>query len=192
MNKARTKKSGYPKYLVMFLIPMMLFAVNCKQQDESDNATTDDVNVVTQAREEALNALSSTTENGEVYDFTETMPQFPGGQQQMIRWIADNLQYPVEAAKNGKQGRVVVKFIVGKDGVVSNPQVVKGIFPALDEEAIRVISTMPKWTPGKQEGKDVAVNFTIPIVFKIDGNTSLPKDKASENEIAITTYGQQK
>lgn len=100
-------------------------------------------------------------------DFVEQMPQFPGGQAAMLKWIADNLQYPVIAAENGKQGRVTVKFVVDKEGSISNVQVVKGVFPALDQEAIRVINKMPKWNPGRQNGKAVAVNFTIPVTFKL-------------------------
>lgn len=102
-----------------------------------------------------------------IRDYVEQMPQFVGGQAAMLRWIADNLQYPMIAIETGKQGRVIVKFVVDKEGGISNVQVVKGVFPALDQEAIRVINKMPKWNPGKQNGKPVAVNFTIPVTFKL-------------------------
>lgn len=100
-------------------------------------------------------------------DFVEQMPQFPGGQAAMMKFISENLVYPVVAQEAGKQGRVTLKFVVDKDGSISNVEVVRGIFPACDAEAIRVIKKMPKWNPGRQNGKAVAVNFNIPVVFKL-------------------------
>lgn len=107
------------------------------------------------------------TEDETPLNFVEQMPQFPGGTAAMMKFISDNLNYPVVAIENGKQGRVTVKFVVGKDGGISNVEVVKGIFPACDIEAVRVINKMPKWNAGRQNGKAVAVNFNIPVVFKL-------------------------
>ena len=100
-------------------------------------------------------------------DFVEQMPMFPGGPTAMMKFISENLVYPVVAQEAGKQGRVTVKFVVDKDGSISNVEVVRGVFPACDAEAIRVIKKMPKWNPGRQNGKAVAVNFNIPVVFKL-------------------------
>lgn len=102
-----------------------------------------------------------------VYQVVEEMPEFPGGIGACLEFLAKNVQYPAEAMKAGKQGKVIVQFVVEKDGSVSNPQVVRSVDPDLDAEAIRVTSTMPKWKPGYQKGEPVAVKFTIPVAFKL-------------------------
>ena len=103
-----------------------------------------------------------------VFKVVETMPEFPGGQQALMKYLATNVKYPVIALENGIQGRVVCQFVVEKDGKPSNIQVVRSSGePSLDKEAVRVISTMPKWKPGKQRGKPVRVTYTIPVNFRI-------------------------
>jgi TonB family protein len=103
----------------------------------------------------------------EVYTVVEQMPEFPGGETALPAYLGKEIKYPDEAIKKGIQGKVFVTFVVGSDGTVKNAKVVRGVDPMLDAEALRVINTMPKWTPGKQSGKDVAVQFTIPINFKL-------------------------
>lgn len=104
--------------------------------------------------------------NDEVIPFlpSEDMPVFPGNVQ---KWIAKNVKYPDLAAYNDIQGKVLVQFVVERDGSVSNIKVVRSVDPTLDKEAIRVISQMPKWKPGKQRGKAVRVSYTLPIAFKL-------------------------
>lgn len=97
----------------------------------------------------------------------EQMPQFPGGQVEMNKYISENLQYPKVAKDNGIQGRVVLRFVVDKDGSISDVQVVRSLDPSCDKEAVRVIKSMPKWNPGKQNGREVPVYFTLPVTFKI-------------------------
>ena len=100
---------------------------------------------------------------------TEQMPEFPGGQAALMKFINENLRYPATAIENGIQGRVVVQFVVKKDGSVNdNIMIVRGVDPALDQEAIRVCKTLPKFIPGKQNGQPVNVWFTLPITFKLD------------------------
>ena len=107
-----------------------------------------------------------------VFLVVETMPEFPGGQQEMMKFIATNIQYPAIAIENGIQGRVICQFVVEKDGMVTDIQVVRSSGDAsLDKEAIRVINSMPKWKPGKQRGKPVRVKYTIPINFRLQDNT---------------------
>ena len=107
-------------------------------------------------------------EEEEVFIIVETMPEFPGGQGAMMRYIAENIQYPIIAMENGIQGRVICQFVVEKDGRVSNIQVVRTSGdPSLDKEGVRVISTMPKWKPGTQRGKPVRVTYTIPVNFRL-------------------------
>ena len=97
----------------------------------------------------------------------EEKPEFPGGEAAMFQWIAKNIKYPEIAKENGVQGKVFVQFVIGKDGKVTDVQVVRGVDPSLDKEAVRVIQSMPTWKPGKQRGKAVKVSFQIPINFKL-------------------------
>lgn len=100
-----------------------------------------------------------------VYDMVEQMPEFPGGMPAMIDFLQANLKYPEDAIKQNVGGRVLVMFVVEPDGSLSNVGVARKVFPSLDAEAIRVVKTMPKWKPGKEKGKPVRVNFTLPVVF---------------------------
>jgi protein TonB len=97
----------------------------------------------------------------------QEMPSFPGGDQALLQFIADALKYPEAAVANGIQGRVTVRFVVASDGTVRKAEVLRGVDPLLDQEALRVISTMPKWKPGKQNGTAVPVWFFVPVNFKL-------------------------
>ena len=103
-----------------------------------------------------------------VFVVVESMPEFPGGAQAMMKYIAENIKYPVIAQENGIQGRVICQFVVNKDGSIVDVEVVRsGGDPSLDKEAVRVIKSMPKWKPGKQRGKAVRVKYTVPVNFKL-------------------------
>ena len=106
---------------------------------------------------------------GDVFDVVEEMPQYPGGPQALFKFLGENVQYPAEAEKAGIQGRVIATFVVEKDGSISQPTIVKSVDPLLDAESIRVISAMPNWIPGKQNGKVVRVKYTVPLSFNLDG-----------------------
>ena len=97
----------------------------------------------------------------------EKMPEFPGGQEALNRYLVRNIKYPLLAQENGIQGRVVCQFVVNSDGSIVDISVVRGVEESLDKEAIRVIKSMPKWTPGRQGGKSVRVKYTLPIRFKL-------------------------
>jgi len=97
----------------------------------------------------------------------EVMPEFPGGTAALMKYLGSNIKYPTISQEAGSQGKVIVQFVVDKDGAISNPEVVRGIDPYLDKEAIRVISSMPKWKPGVQNGKKVRVKYTVPVVFRL-------------------------
>ncbi|MDR2953706.1 MAG: TonB family protein [Prevotella sp.] len=97
----------------------------------------------------------------------EQMPEFPGGEAEMNKFISDNLKYPVVAQESGIQGRVTIRFVVTKTGEISDVTVVRGIDPSCDREAVRVVKLMPKWVPGKQNGLNVPVYFTLPILFRL-------------------------
>lgn len=97
----------------------------------------------------------------------EQKPSFPGGEAAMYQWLSSNIQYPAVASEEGIQGRVVVEFVVGKDGSITNVKVLRPRHPALDKEAVRVIKAMPKWVPGRNNGQPVKVTYTLPVTFKL-------------------------
>jgi len=97
----------------------------------------------------------------------EEMPVFPGGDQELLRFVNRSIKYPVIAQENGIQGRVTCSFVINRDGSVVDAEIVRGVDPSLDKEALRVIGTMPKWKPGMQRGKPVRVKYTIPITFRL-------------------------
>jgi protein TonB len=128
-----------------------------KGNDEEHGKLIEDVKqIVTQAPE-----IETTL------DIAEQMPSFPGGNVELMSFIQKNLKYPVIDTENGTQGRVICQFVVGKDGSVTNVTIARSVSPTCDKEAIRVIQSMPRWIPGKQNGKTVAVKYTVPIVFKL-------------------------
>ena len=102
-----------------------------------------------------------------VWEVVEQQPSFPGGPSALMQWLSSNIHYPPVAEENGIQGRVVVSFIVEPDGSISNVQVVRGVDPSLDKEAVRVCKAMPKWQPGKQNGQAVRVKYNLPVTFKL-------------------------
>ncbi len=103
----------------------------------------------------------------QIFMVVEEMPKFPGGEAELMTFISKSIRYPVVAQENGIQGRVVCSFVINKDGSIVDAEIVRGIDSSLDKEALRVINTMPKWTPGKQRGKPVRVKFTMPITFRL-------------------------
>ncbi len=111
---------------------------------------------------------SSTASNQKTYDEVEEMPQFPGGDSALMSYLANNVKYPVVAQENGVQGRVNVGFVVETDGSITNVKVKRSVDPSLDREALRVIKAMPKWKPGKLNGSPVRVNYTTPVVFRLN------------------------
>ena len=119
--------------------------------------------------------------NEQVFTVVEKMPSFPGGDAELLKYIATNIKYPKESQDNGEQGRVICSFIVGRDGSVNNPEVLRGVTPLLNEEAVRVINTMPRWNPGMQRGKAVAVKYTVPITFRLKS----PVEEAKEETLTV-------
>jgi len=102
-----------------------------------------------------------------IFQVVETMPSFPGGEAELFKFLSTNVKYPVIAQENGIQGRVICQFVVNKDGSIVDVEVVRAVDTSLDKEAIRVIKSMPKWTPGKQRGKAVRVKYTVPVNFRL-------------------------
>lgn len=109
----------------------------------------------------------------DVFDEVDEMPQFPGGMAGLMQYLSTNVRYPEDAKESGAQGRVIVSFIVEKDGSISNARVTKPTYSSLDDEALRVVSNMPKWTPGKQNGEAVRVRYSIPVSFRMNNKETL-------------------
>ena len=125
---------------------------------EADDETSIDVAPVIQDQEEEA-------DEGQVFFIVEDMPEFPGGELALRKFIANAIKYPVIAQENGIQGKVYVNFVVDKDGSVTSARIARGVDASLDKEALRVVNNLPKWKPGKQRGKPVRVSYTVPISF---------------------------
>ena len=139
-----------------------------------DNVETESIEVNTEETETEVviaapvEAPVEEEEEEVVFVVVEKMPEFPGGQQALFKYLSENVKYPVIAQENGIQGRVICQFVVNRDGSIVDVEVVRsGGDPSLDKEAIRVIKSMPKWKPGKQRGKAVRVKYTVPVNFKL-------------------------
>ena len=176
MNKQRSKSIGQLKYL-LFVPVAALLAAACagnQKQDTTEGGAMDEVAVVgygvdSVEKQPAAN-MDVTAEDliqGEIYDMVEVAPQFPGGTKELMGWLAQNLRYPVKAQENGVQGRVVLQFVITKEGKVADIKIMRGVSPELDEEAVRVVKAMPAWTPGKQDGQAVNVRYTLPVTFRL-------------------------
>ncbi len=106
-------------------------------------------------------------EEQEIFDVVENMPEFPGGQAALMQFLAKNIKYPTIAQENGTQGRVIIQFVVNRDGTIVDARVARGVDPYLDKEALRVVNSMPKWKPGMQRNKPVRVKYTVPVMFRL-------------------------
>ena len=149
--------------------PASVAPTNIDQPAQPEAAPVEVENAVA---EKAVNEQASEPQDSrtKVYKSVEQMPEFPGGIVEMMKFLQMNIKYPPLAAANKIEGRVIVQFIIEKTGEVGDVQVVRSVNEELDAEAVRVVKSMPKFTPGRQDGKDVAVWFTLPISFKLQGD----------------------
>ena len=129
----------------------------------------DDANgEVLKAKEVIAQPEPPKVEENKVFDMVEEMPSFPGGQAALMQFLLSNTHYPAVAQENGVQGRVTVSFVVEKDGSITDVQVARSADPSLDKEAVRVVKSMPRWTPGRQNGSTVRVKFNVPVTFRLN------------------------
>lgn len=192
MNKKRTREIGRTKYLMFLPLAALLMIIS---NIEAVARTTKEIalevieavdtpiaksTVATETLDIQSAELSLTITNPKdsiiptpedvVFEVVEVMPEFPnGGMPGFMKYLGKNVKYPIEAHANNIEGRVVVHFIVNKDGSISNVGLTRSVDPLLDKEAIRVISSMPKWKPGMQRGKAVRVKYTVPVMFRLQG-----------------------
>lgn len=131
-------------------------------QSSEDNNTAVEIKYVPVEVEE-----EEEPEEQQIFQVVEEMPEYPGGMAECLKFLAKNIKYPTIAQENGVQGRVIVQFVVNRDGSIVDPVVMRSVDPYLDKEALRVIQMMPKWKPGKQRGKAVRVKYTVPVTFKL-------------------------
>lgn len=139
----------------------------------SDNDKgTDDRNITETKKEEVIveKKEEKKEEPEKIFTSVEQNPEFPGGQAALLKYLNSHIQYPPQAAENGKEGKVVVQFVVEKDGHVGEVKVVRSVDKDLDREAVRVCKSLPKFTPGRQNGQPVRVWFTLPVTFKLQGS----------------------
>ena len=185
MNKRRTSEIGKAKYLLFApLAGALLMVSNIESVAREIGEQIPEVAEVQQKAEQAAEEKvktkpqTDTTKKKKTWDcMPETMPYFPGGQELMQKYLADNIKYPASAVKAKKQGRVIVTFIVQKDGSITHAKIVRSIDSELDAEALRVVKGMPKWTPGTQFGKPVSVKYTLPVKFSLQKDATPGKKK---------------
>ena len=135
--------------------------------EESTTILNEDNTPKVEVKYVPVQVVEEEPEEQTIFEVVENMPDFPGGQAALMQYLAKNIKYPTIAQENGTQGRVIVQFVVNKDGSIVDAKVVRSVDPYLDKEALRVINTMPKWKPGMQRGKPVRVKFTVPVMFRL-------------------------
>jgi len=156
IKKDEEVKEEYKSQEVLTNTKVAISIADVKGNDEKGKDIADVKQAVTQIEED------------HVYQVIEQMPQYPGGESELMSYIAKNLKYPVIAQENGIQGKVILRFVVSKSGVVDKIEVVRSLDPACDKEAVRVVKTLQRWIPGKQNGVNVSVYYTLPIAFKLE------------------------
>ena len=168
-NKQKTNRfAGYKYLLFVPLAFALMFMNSCKRKPKVQKQEMEGTRVVVKAESPEDTAQFKNAESTEkTYVVVEQMPAFPGGDAALMKYLSENIKYPEAAEKAGEQGRVVVNFIVEKDGAISNVNVVRSVTPTLDAEAVRVIKAMPKWVPGKQDGQFVRVKYNVPVSFRL-------------------------
>ncbi len=134
---------------------------------ESDIQSSEDTKEAVEIKYVPQEVVEEEPVEEEVFMVVENMPEFPGGMGELMKFLSKNIKYPTIAQENGVQGRVIVQFVVNKDGSIVDPVVVRSVDPYLDKEALRVVKAMPKWKPGMQRGKAVRVKYTVPVTFKL-------------------------
>jgi TonB family C-terminal domain len=162
INKRKTSLWNTAKYavfapLALLLISINSYSLNGMEENVASSNLSSSINIQEQTDEEPVH----------IHSIVDTPPQFSGGNEAMMKWFANNLEYPAVAQKDKIEGVVTVRFVVGPDGSIGDAEVIKSVNPILDKEAVRVIKTMPKWTPGYQKGKEVHAYYRLPIIFSL-------------------------
>ena len=140
---------------------------NDSKVEESTIQASDDTQAAVEVKYTPVEVEEEEVEEEQIFQIVEEAASFPGGIGECMKWLGKNIKYPTISQENGVQGRVIVQFVVNRDGTIVDAKVVRGVDPYLDKEALRVVNLMPKWTPGKQRGKAVRCQFTLPVQFRL-------------------------
>ena len=140
---------------------------NDSKVEESTIQASDDTQAAVEVKYTPVEVEEEEVEEQQIFQVVEEMPEFPGGMAECMKWLSKNIKYPTISQENGVQGRVIIQFVVNRDGSIVDAQVARGVDPYLDKEALRVVGLMPKWKPGKQRGKEVRVKYTLPVMFRL-------------------------
>ena len=147
---------------------VLQIADNDANVQETDIASSEETGQAVEIKYTPVEVEEEEPEEQTIFEVVEQMPEFPnGGMAGLMQYLSKNIKYPTIAQENGTQGRVTVQFVVNRDGSIVDAKVLRGVDPYLDKEAIRVISSMPKWKPGMQRGKAVRVKYTVPVMFRL-------------------------
>lgn len=196
MKKKKSSSWVYAKYLYVFPLAACAMAAFARPEvsaplEQISNAKITDFAAILEMRgaeksdKLAIDTVSPASTQEGVFDVVEQMPQFPGGNEAMMKFVTQNLKYPTEAHQKGIRGNVIVRFVVREDGTVTDAEVVRHADPLLEAEALRVVSLMPRWKPGRQNGKAVPVRSSLPVVFRLDGDSTSNKS-VMENAFVAT------
>lgn len=162
MNKKKTSIFASGKYLFTVLLIGGLLLANCSFGNNNSSTINDRT-----IESVLITKIFETDDDNTPFATAEKMPSFPGGEKALIEFIKNNLKYPADAQEKKIEGHVTVRFVVSKTGAIKDVEVLLGIYPSCDAEAIRVINSMPNWTPGVKNGKLVDVYYTLPITFRL-------------------------
>jgi protein TonB len=142
-------------------------AENDAEVEETTIQASDETDKAVEVKYVPVEVEEEEVEEQQIFQVVEEMPEFPGGMAECMKWLSKNMKYPTISQENGVQGRVIVQFVVNRDGSIVDAVVARGVDPYLDKEALRVVGLMPKWKPGKQRGKEVRVKYTLPVMFRL-------------------------
>ena len=140
---------------------------NDSKVEESTIQASDDTQAAVEVKYTPVEVEEEEVEEEQIFQIVEEPASFPGGIGECMNWLGKNIKYPTISQENGVQGRVIVQFVINRDGSIVDAKVVRGVDPYLDKEALRVVNQMPKWSPGKQRGKAVRCQFTLPVQFRL-------------------------
>ena len=175
MNKKRTRTAGRIKYALFAPLAAALLLVS------NIEAVARTVEKVMDASEATNTVPQDKPKEDQIFQICEVPPQYPGGVGECMKFLGSNIKYPAEAVAKKLEGRVIVQMIIEKDGSITNTKVVRSVNPLLDQEAMRVIGMMPKWNPGKQRGQAVRVQYTLPVMFSLNGEI----DEKQEHQVKM-------
>ena len=201
----KRKSNPWARLKYVYVLPLAALAVSAfarpevsNELSEISNSKFSDLAEIVQAVVEkndvqdlnsANNVQTVALQDTAVFEVVEVPPRFPGGEIELMKFISRNVKYPAEARDKHVQGRVILTFIVEKDGSISNVRVARPVDPSLNAEAIRVVQSMPKWEPAKQRGQAVRVRYTVPIQFRLQGDNSVaPDPKTSDKDVMVVGY----